>query len=68
MEKFDLIRQWAKEKGIYKSGDPKTQCVKLQEEAGELAKAILKNEQVSFNIWKHQGLFFQQQNTGLLTG
>ncbi len=45
MENFDLIRQWAKEKGIYKSGDPKTQYVKLQEEAGELAKAILKNDE-----------------------
>ena len=45
MENFDLIRQWAKKKGIYKSGDPKTQYVKLQEEAGELAKAILKNDE-----------------------
>ena len=45
MENFDLIRKWAKEKGIYSSGDPKTQYVKLQEEAGELAKAILKNDE-----------------------
>lgn len=45
MENFDLIREWAIEKGIYSNGDPKTQYVKLQEEAGELAKAILKNDE-----------------------
>jgi NTP pyrophosphatase (non-canonical NTP hydrolase) len=44
MKNFDLIREWAIEKGIYQSGDPKTQYVKLQEEAGELAKALLKND------------------------
>lgn len=44
MEKFKLIRSWAKAKGIYDSGDPKTQYIKLQEEAGELAKALLKND------------------------
>ena len=38
------IRDWAKEKGIFEKGDPKTQYVKLQEEAGELAKAILNND------------------------
>lgn len=43
--KFELIREWAKDKGIYEKGDPKTQYIKLQEEAGELAKAILKNDQ-----------------------
>jgi NTP pyrophosphatase (non-canonical NTP hydrolase) len=41
---FEPIRKWAEERGIYKKGDPKTQYVKLQEEAGELAKAILKND------------------------
>lgn len=45
MEKFELIRKWAKAKGIYDLGDPKTQYIKLQEEAGELAKAILKNDE-----------------------
>ncbi|MFY8248389.1 MAG: MazG-like family protein [Gloeomargaritales cyanobacterium] len=40
---YDLIRGWANERGIYKDGDAKTQFVKLQEEAGELARAILKN-------------------------
>ena len=42
---FDLIRQWAEDKGIYKSGDARTQYVKLIEEAGELAQAILKNDE-----------------------
>lgn len=41
---FPLIRQWAFARGIYEKGDPKTQYVKLQEEAGELAKALLKND------------------------
>jgi len=44
MEKFELIREWAKAKGIYDFGDPKTQYIKLQEEAGELAKALLKDD------------------------
>ena len=35
---FELIRQWANNKGIYQKGDIKTQYVKLQEEAGELKK------------------------------
>lgn len=39
---FPLIRQWADERGIYDKGDEKTQYVKLMEEAGELAQAILK--------------------------
>ena len=38
---YKLIRQWAKERGIYDKGDSKTQYVKLMEEAGELAKALL---------------------------
>ena len=41
---FDLIRYWAKERGIYKKGNSHTQYVKLQEEAGELAKALLNND------------------------
>ena len=40
---FDMIREWAEERGIYESGDPKTQYVKLMEEAGEVGRAILKN-------------------------
>lgn len=42
---FDLIRSWAKERGITDKGDIKTQYVKLQEETGELAQAILQNNQ-----------------------
>ena len=42
---FQRIRDWAGKRGLYRKGDSKTQYVKLQEEAGELAKAILdKNE------------------------
>jgi NTP pyrophosphatase (non-canonical NTP hydrolase) len=45
---YDLIRQWADERGIYRNGDTKTQFVKLQEETGELARAILKNNRGEF--------------------
>lgn len=38
---YKLIRTWAKERGIYDKGDSKTQYVKLIEETGELAKALL---------------------------
>jgi len=41
---YDLIRLWADERGIYRNGDAKTQYVKLQEESGELARAILKKD------------------------
>jgi len=41
---FDKIRAWAEERGLYNKGDANTQYVKLQEEAGELAKALLKND------------------------
>jgi len=41
---YDKIRNWAKVRGIYDKGDSKTQYVKLLEEAGELAKAILAND------------------------
>lgn len=41
---FSPIREWANSKGIYQKGDIKTQYVKLQEEAGELAKAIINND------------------------
>ena len=45
---YDLIRQWADERGIYRNGDTKTQYVKLLEESGELARAILKNDKPEF--------------------
>jgi uncharacterized protein YabN with tetrapyrrole methylase and pyrophosphatase domain len=48
MKHFELIRQWANERGIYEKGDVKTQYIKLQEEAGELAKAIMNNDYDEF--------------------
>ena len=41
---FDKIRKWALVRGLYNSGNSHTQYVKLQEEAGELAKALLKKD------------------------
>ena len=41
---FDLIREWADHRGIYDEGDQKTQYVKLMEEAGEVGRAILKDD------------------------
>jgi NTP pyrophosphatase (non-canonical NTP hydrolase) len=41
---FPKIREWAKERGIFDKGDVKTQYVKLMEEAGEVAKALLTND------------------------
>ena len=43
-ERFDLIRQWAQERGIYDKGNSHTQYVKLMEEAGELAQGLLKKD------------------------
>jgi NTP pyrophosphatase (non-canonical NTP hydrolase) len=42
------IRDWAQQRGIYEKGDAKTQYIKLMEEAGELANAILKNNDEEF--------------------
>ena len=42
---FDKIREWAEQRGIYEHGDPKTQYLKLMEEAGELGRAILKDNE-----------------------
>ena len=42
---FDKIRTWALTRGLYQQGDPMTQYVKLQEECGELAKALLKKDE-----------------------
>ena len=41
---FDLIREWADERGLYENGDAKTQALKLVEEVGEIARAILKDD------------------------
>lgn len=45
---FMPIREWAKDKGIYEKGDPKTQYIKLMEEMGELAMSLLKNDDAEF--------------------
>ena len=41
---FQPIRDWAGKRGLISGGDLKTQCIKLQEEVGELSRAILKSE------------------------
>jgi NTP pyrophosphatase (non-canonical NTP hydrolase) len=41
---FDKIREWALVRDLYEQGDSNTQYVKFQEEAGELAKALLKRD------------------------
>ena len=41
---FDLIRMWAKDRGLYDGGDTKTQALKLVEEVGETCRAILKED------------------------
>ena len=40
---FDLIREWAEQRGLYKGGDTKTQSLKLVEEVGEICRAVLKD-------------------------
>ena len=47
-DRFQLIRNWAKARGLYAKGDTKTQYCKLMEEAGELGRAILKDDQPEF--------------------
>ncbi len=42
---FNRIRTWASDRGLYDKGNEMVQYVKLQEEAGELAKALIKNDQ-----------------------
>lgn len=46
--RFQLIRDWAGERGLYTKGDTKTQFCKLMEEAGELGRAVLKNDNEEF--------------------
>lgn len=41
---FQSIREWAIARNLYEHGDPLTQFVKLSEETGEIAKALLKND------------------------
>jgi len=44
--KFDLIREWAQERGLYDKGDVKTQFCKLGEEFGELGHGIIKQHDI----------------------
>ena len=46
--RFQLIRDWAGERGLYSKGDTKTQFCKLMEEAGELGRAVLKDDKEEF--------------------
>ena len=45
LDRFDLIREWAETRGLYNNGDPKTQTLKLMEEAGEICRAVLKKDE-----------------------
>jgi len=45
LKMFEQIRKWASDRDIIVMGDAKTQYIKLQEEAGELAQALLKDDQ-----------------------
>ena len=45
VSRFDLIRLWAEQRGLYNAGDPKTQTLKLMEEAGEICRAVLKKDE-----------------------
>ena len=47
-DRFQLIRDWADNRGLYDEGDKKTQYCKLIEEAGELGRAILKEDKEEF--------------------
>ena len=43
-ERFDLIRNWAATRGLYQQGSGSVQYLKMQEECGELAQALLKKD------------------------
>ena len=47
-DRFQLIRDWATERDLYSKGDTKTQFCKLMEEAGELGRAVLKDDKEEF--------------------
>ena len=49
LKMFENIRQWAESRGLYDKGNKITQYVKLQEEAGELAQALLNNDHDEIN-------------------
>ena len=45
MKVIQEIKQWAKDRNLHEQ-DPKVQLSKLMEESGELARAILKDNQI----------------------
>ena len=47
-DRFQKIRDWADERGLYDKVDTKTQFCKLMEAAGELGRAVLKDNQAEF--------------------
>ena len=47
-DRFQKIRDWAGSRGLYTKGDTKTQFCKLMEEAGELGRAVLKDDKDEF--------------------
>ena len=49
LKMFENIRQWAEARGLYDKGNTIIQYVKLQEEAGELAQALLNNDHDEIN-------------------
>ena len=49
LQPFNNIRNWAERRGIYEDGNVKTQFAKLVEEVGELAQAILQEDDVEFS-------------------
>lgn len=49
MNRFDDIRQWARDRNIFEGSDAKSQFVKLAEEMGELGSAIAKGRPLEFS-------------------
>ena len=45
-----LVESWADERNLIKGSDPKSQCLKLIEEVGELARSINKKTDVRDDI------------------
>lgn len=44
IKKFEEVRKWAKDRGLYEWGDPATQAIKMMEELGEYSSALLKRD------------------------
>lgn len=46
---FHFIREWAEERGIYSDGRVSKQYEKLMEEAGELGRALIEDDDFEIN-------------------